>query len=134
MSNVFSFSGTVGRDAEVKYTSTGLAVMTVTVANHVGYGDKKKTLWVRVSLFGKRAEGSLSEYLKKGQQVFVSGELSLNEYKNKEGLTVASLELAANIIDLVGTSGKHDVKPAEPKQQVTSGSDNFDFDDLDIPF
>jgi single-strand DNA-binding protein len=80
MSNVFSFTGTVGRDAEVRYTPSGLAVLSVTVANNIGFGDKQQTLWIRVALFGKRAEGGLQNYLKKGQQVFVSGELTQNEY------------------------------------------------------
>ena len=59
MSNVFSFIGTVGRDAEVRYLPSGQAVLNVTVANNVGFGDKQQTLWVRVALWGKRAEGSL---------------------------------------------------------------------------
>jgi single-strand DNA-binding protein len=76
MSNVFSFTGTIGRDAEVRYAPSGMAILNITVANNIGFGDKQQTLWIRVALFGKRAEGSLKDYLKKGQQVFVSGELS----------------------------------------------------------
>lgn len=102
MSNVFSFTGTIGRDAEVKYTTSGMPILNVTVANNVGFGDKQQTLWIRVALFGKRAEGQLPNYLKKGQQVFVSGELTKNEYKANDGTTKTSLELIANIIDLVG--------------------------------
>ena len=64
MSNVFSFTGTVGRDAEVRYAPSGVAVLNVTVANNIGFGDKQQTLWIRVVLFGKRAEGQLQNYLK----------------------------------------------------------------------
>lgn len=145
MSNVFSFAGTVGRDAEVRYTPAGLAVLSVTVANNVGFGDKQQTLWVRVALFGKRAEGSLQNYLKKGQQVFVSGELTQNEYKANDGTTKTSLELNANIIDLIGK--RNDSGQAQQSYQPSSGGqarssaqqsvshDNFDmpYDD-DIPF
>jgi len=42
MSNVFSFTGTVGRDAEVRFTPAGMAVLNVTVANNVGFGDNNK--------------------------------------------------------------------------------------------
>ena len=144
MSNVFSFTGTIGRDAEVRYAPSGLAVLTVTVANNVGFGDKEKTLWIRVTLFGKRAEGQLQNYLKKGQQVFVSGELTQNEYQAKDGTTKTSLELNANIIDLIGKKNE----ASQPQQNYqASGSreqqpvrqepnhDNFDapYDD-DIPF
>jgi single-strand DNA-binding protein len=122
MSNVFSFTGTVGRDAEIRYTPSGLAVLSVTVANNIGFGDKRQTLWIRVALFGKRAEGGLQNYLKKGQQVFVSGELTQNEYKANDGSMKTSLELNANVVDLVG-------KKATAEQ--SAGNDYFDDD---IPF
>lgn len=102
MSNVFSFVGACGNDAEVRYLPSGLAVLNVNVANNVGYGDKRQTLWVRIALFGKPAEGSLKDYLKKGQQVFVSGELRLNEYRANDGTMKTSLEMTANAIELVG--------------------------------
>jgi len=101
MSNVFSFTGTIGRDAEVRSTPNGQSVLNVTVANNTGFGDRQKTLWIRVALWGKRAEGSFPSYLKKGQQVFVSGELSQNEYQ-QDGTTRTSLELNASVLDLVG--------------------------------
>jgi len=140
MSNVMSFIGTVGRDAEVRYTPAGLAILNVTVANNVGFGDKQQTLWIQVTLFGKRAEGALQNYLKKGQQVFVSGELNQREYKANDGSTKTSLEINANIIDLVGKrgdSGDYSAKPDQvrPTAQQGVGHDNFDtpYDD-DVPF
>lgn len=102
MSNVFSFTGACGSDAEVRYIPSGQAVLSVNVANNVGFGDKQKTMWIRVTLWGRRAEGNLKDYLKKGQQVFVSGELTMNEYTANDGTKRTSLELNANIIDLVG--------------------------------
>lgn len=141
MSNVFSFTGTVGRDAEVRYTPSGLAVLSVTVANNIGFGEKQQTLWIRVALFGKRAEGGLKDYLKKGQQVFVSGELTQSEYKANDGSMKTSLELNANIIDLVGkrneaSQGQQTYHASGAQASPTQGShDNFDtpYDD-DIPF
>jgi single-strand DNA-binding protein len=142
MSNVFSFTGTVGRDAEVRYTPSGLAVLSVTVANNVGFKDKEQTLWIRVALFGKRAEGGLQNYLKKGQQVFVSGELTQNEYKANDGSMKTSLELNANIIDLLGkrneaSQGQQAYQASEKQPSAPQGGshDNFDapYDD-DIPF
>lgn len=142
MSNVFSFHGTVGRDAEVRYLPSGQAVLNVTVANHVGLGDKQQTLWISCALWGKRAEGQLQNYLKKGQQVFVSGELSQREYRAQDGSTKTSLELNANIIDLVGKRNESS-QPSQqsyqtqgqPSAQQAPSHDNFDapYDD-DIPF
>ena len=144
MSNVFSFTGTVGRDAEVRYTPAGLAVLNVTVANNIGFGDKQQTVWIRVALFGKRAEGALQNYLKKGQQVFVSGELSQSEYRANDGTTKTTLELNANIIDLVGKRNETGASASSypqatssrpPLPQANSGLDNFDepYDD-EVPF
>ncbi len=93
MSNVFSFTGTIGKDAEVRYLPSGQAMLSVNVANHIGFGDKQKTIWLRVSLFGKRAEGELKNYLRKGQQVFVSGELTMSEYTANDGTRKTQLEL-----------------------------------------
>lgn len=143
MSNVFSFTGACGRDAEVRYSAAGLAILSVTVANNVGFGDKQQTLWIRVTLFGKRAESSLKDYLLKGQQVFVSGELTLNEYKANDGTMKTSLELNANIIDLIGKRNDNAQGATAPAtnrarpatQPAAASADNFDapYDD-DIPF
>lgn len=144
MSNVFSFTGTVGRDAEVRYTPSGLAVLSFTVANNIGFGEKQQTLWIQVTLFGKRAEGQLQNYLKKGQQVFVSGELTQREYQAKDGTTKTSLDLNANIIDLIGkkteaNQPQQNYPGSGVREQATAyqgpAHDNFDvpYDD-DIPF
>ncbi|MDD1616940.1 MAG: single-strand DNA-binding protein [Methylococcaceae bacterium NSP1-2] len=150
MSNVMSFIGTCGRDAEVRYLPSGAAVLSVSVANNVGFGDKQQTLWVRVTLWGKRAEGNLKTFLVKGQQVFVSGELTMSEYKANDGTMRTSLELNANIIDLVGKksdsssqaqpsyapSSTTSTPSSAPAQQPSGGHDNFNdapYDD-DIPF
>jgi single-strand DNA-binding protein len=164
MSNVFSFTGTVGADAEVRYLPSGQAVLNVRVANNIGFGEKQQTLWIRVALWGKRAEGNLKTFLVKGQQVFVSGELTTSEYKANDGTVRTSLELNANIIDLVGKrneggqpqqnyppaqqnyqpspqanyqsapSGAPSYAPA-PAQQPSGSHDNFDAPyDDDIPF
>lgn len=112
MSNVFSGLCTVGSDAEIRRLPSGQAVLNVNCANHVGFGDKRQTVWLRVVLWGRRAEGTLQEFLKKGQQVFISGELSVNEYTANDGTKRTQLEVNATIIDLVGkresTGGGYD--------------------------
>lgn len=116
MSNVFSFTGIVARDAEVRTIPSGQTVLNVSVANNVGFGSREQTLWIQVTLWGKRAEGQLQNYLKKGQHVFVSGELSQREYQANDGITKTSLDLNANIIDLVGK--RNDQSVAQPQQNV----------------
>jgi single-strand DNA-binding protein len=147
MSNVFSFAGICGADAEVRYLPSGTAVLNVNVANNVGYGEKRQTQWIRVALFGKPAEGTLKDYLKKGTHVFVSGELTAREYRANDGSMKTSLDLNANIIDLVGgkrtdadpyaqtTSYPPASNKAAPAPAATNSNNNFDapYDD-DIPF
>lgn len=143
MSNVISFTGTIGRDAEVRVTAGGMSVLNVAVANNVGFGDKQKTNWFRVALFGKRAEGQLSTYLVKGQQVFVSGELTQSEYE-KDGQTKITLEINANIIDLVGKrsddgnqsapSARQQPPPVQQRPTTQPAKPPYDDFDDSIPF
>jgi single-strand DNA-binding protein len=139
MSNIFSAVCTVTRDAEVRFTPAGMAVLNVNVANNQGFNDKQKTMFIRVAVFGKKAESKLVDYLKKGQQVFVSGEISTNEYKSNDGTMKTSLELTANVLDLVGKKSEGGAPAASPAQNRGSAPqpparDNFDNYDDDIPF
>ena len=100
--NNFSFTGRLTRDGEFRVTPSGLSILKFSVANNTGFGDKQKTNFVNCSLFGKRAEGRLKDFLKKGQEVAVSGELNLNEFTKKDGTKSASLECNVNSVDLIG--------------------------------
>lgn len=97
-----------------------MAICNFSLAVTSGYGDRKSTLWLRCSVFGKRAEGSLPEYLVKGAQVAVSGELSLNEWE-KDGVKHSTLELNVNTLDLIGgnrgnNSGGQDERPVDDSE------------------
>jgi len=83
------------------------------VAVKAGYGDKEETLWLDCALWGKRAEGRLTEYLKKGQQVAVTGELGTREHEGKTYLT-----LRLSDVTLIGGKGQ-----TNSSQQSTSGGD-----------
>lgn len=130
MSNSFNAILTLGRDAELKYTPSNMAILSFTGANNVGYGEKKQTIWIRCSIFGKRAEGSLKDYLVKGAKVFVTGELSVREYTGKDGINKTSIELNLREIELVGG---HNVKDSQTIAGSAAHSTQDDFDD-DIPF
>ena len=85
-------------------------------------------------LFGKRAEGQLQNYLKKGQQVFVSGELSQSEYTGNDGTTRTSLELTANVIDLIGKRNESSQGGATIREQQRSSSQPSNVDTYDAPY
>jgi single-strand DNA-binding protein len=131
--NVFTATGNLGRDVETRQTANGTTVATFPIAVSSGYGDNKKTTWVRCALFGKRAEGGLIQYLAKGTQVAVTGEISLNEFTDKEGQQRSSLELRVNELDLIG--GKPSQSNSAPQPAAANaGPDYGSPDDSDIPF
>lgn len=99
--NVFTFSGRLGRDATLRNTRGGDPVLSFPVANEVGFGERKTTQWIECSLWGKRGE-RLHDYLTKGAQVVVSGELTLREFERTGGTPGASLSVRVTEVTLVG--------------------------------
>ena len=129
--NVLSVTGNLGKDAEVREAG-GTTVCNFNVAAKAGYGEREQTLWVRCALWGKRAESGLVQYLTKGQQVAVSGELSTREYEGK-----TYLECRVNDVTLCGGKQASQAQPAaqpqaqQPKTPPQSSVDDFEDD---IPF
>lgn len=140
--NSWSFTGNLGRDAEVRYTPNGDSVVSFSVGVKSGFGEKASTVWARCSMFGKRAE-SVAPFLTKGQLVGVSGELSVREWQDKEGQTRSSVEVRVNDLTLLGKrdeqsrgsgQGYEPSRPQPPRNQPrTSPQPVSDFDD-DPPF
>lgn len=122
----------IGRDVELKYTSSNMAVCNVALAFSVGYGDRKTTTWVEASLWGKQAE-ALAPYLLKGTAIVAYlKDIKLEEYKKRDGTTGA--KLVGVLTDLEFAGGKSDAEraPRPPKPQPETESFE-DFED-DIPF
>ena len=101
--NVWNFTGNIGKDCEVGATQGGTTVCKFTVAVKSGYGDNQKTTWANCRLWGKRAEGKIPEYLKKGQKVAISGECELAEWQGQDGSQNKALMVNVNDLDLCGT-------------------------------
>ena len=132
MSNSFNFVGYCTGDAKVRTIPNGSQVLEVSVANNVGYGEKQNTNWCKVSYWTKNAD-KLVDFFVKGQPVFVSGEMTSNEYTAQDGTKRFNLSVKANILDLVGkksTDGDSNVKVHNPPQT----SSNYDYDENDVPF
>lgn len=110
--NSFTFTGYVARDAEQRFMANGDSIVSFTVPVDSGFGEKKKTAWVRCNMFGKRGD-SVFPYLKKGAQVGVIGELSMNDWTNKDGITKTSPEVRVNELQLLGKPTGADQAPPE---------------------
>ena len=83
MNKVF-INGNLTKDIEVKVLPNGNYVGKFTIANTVGYGDKKKTYFIPCTLFGKRVE-SLEKILVTGAGVLVEGQLDYTSVKDEQG-------------------------------------------------
>ena len=133
----------IGRDAELKYTSGGMAVCNVALAFNVRCGERKTTTWVEAAIWGKQAEG-LANHLLKGTAIVVHlKDLKIEEYDKRDGGRGA--KLTATMVDLEFAGSKQDSgsgqapAPQQPPRQAPTPrqsppAQNFeDFDDS-IPF
>lgn len=102
--------GNVGRDPEFKFTSSGVAVCSFSVAVTERWTDratnerKEKTNWYRVSAWRGLAE-TCNQYVRKGMQIMVVGSVEARGYTNNAGEAAASLELTARDIQFLGSRG-----------------------------
>ena len=112
MANTLTFSGNLAADAERRYLPDGKPVLSFAVAMKSGYGKNEQNEWVRVSVFGKQAESSLIDYLKKGVKVTVSGECSINRYKANDGTEKSQMQIKQmHWVDLVGSKQETTTPP-----------------------
>lgn len=135
--------GNLGRDPEVRYAQSGMAIckLSVAVTERVKDGDawKDQTEWFRVTVFGKSAENA-GQYLAKGRQVYVEGRLKTEKYKDKDGVEKTSTEVIANQVNFLGGGNGEGGAPrstgggaTEPK--AANGAPASDgFIDDDLPF
>jgi single-strand DNA-binding protein len=97
--------GNLGRDAETKFTPSGVARTTFSIATTRRIRDaqtnewKDETDWHNVVLW--RSE-NLSNFLTKGKQVFVEGRLQTRNYEDKDGRKVYVTEVVAEEVILLG--------------------------------
>ena len=129
--NKLIISGRLTRDAEVRFIPSGTPVMSFSVANNTGFGEKQKTHFFDCSMFGKRAEGKLKDYMLKGQQVVVEGEISLNQYQKKDGTGGASLNVFVNNVELMVSNQRGG---GQPSADHTPSADPTPSEDDDLPF
>jgi single-strand DNA-binding protein len=101
--------GNVGRDPEMRYTPSGQAVTSFSVATNRQYSNNngetvKETVWFRVSAWGKQAE-TCNQYLKKGSKVLVEGRMTADPatggpriWNAQDGSPRASFEVSAQTV------------------------------------
>ncbi|QOL15855.1 single-stranded DNA-binding protein SSB1 [Dickeya dianthicola] len=94
--------GNLGQDPEVRYMPNGGAVANLTLATSDSWRDKQtgeqkeRTEWHRVALYGKLAEIA-GEYLRKGSQVYIEGQLRTRKWQDQGGQDRYTTEVVVDI-------------------------------------
>lgn len=114
--------GHLGKDPEQRTSKDGKNFSKFTVATSTGYGDKKKTTWYNVTVFGKQSD-VCQQYLRKGSLILVDGNLDIDEYDGKDGKRHVSVNLMANSITLMPKSVQPNEQP-QPQQQQQQYDDS----------
>lgn len=135
--------GNLGADPEVRHFPSGDSVVTIRLATSRRWNNKQgqkqeETEWHRVVFFGKLAD-IVSQYLKKGSQVYIEGRIRTQKWHDKEGHERYSTEIVAESMQMLGGRGNNQSgQQSEPtgnagSTATNSASDPDDFDDQ-IPF
>lgn len=113
--NTITVIGRLTRDAELSYTSGGMAIVKMSIANNYSkkHGDQWSTEvnYFDITIFGKRAE-SLNQYLTKGTQISVTGYLRQDRWEQEDGSKRSKVYILANDIQLLGSKHDQPEKPA----------------------
>ncbi|MEJ5203380.1 MAG: single-stranded DNA-binding protein [Anaerolineales bacterium] len=130
--------GNVGRDPEMRYTPTGQAVTSFSVATNRQYTGSdgqpvKETIWFRVSTWGKLAE-TCNQYLKKGRTVLIEGRLMPDPstggpriWKRQDGSAAASFEVTASTVRFLGRGEGEPGVPAADVEETMVGDEEIPF-------
>lgn len=127
MLNKVQLIGRLGKDPEIRYTTSGDAVANVSLATTKSWKDKEgekqeKTEWHNLVFYRGLAE-VVSEYLKKGALIYVEGELTTEKYdKNGEDRYVTKIVVSE--MKMLGGNNKADEghSEAQPAAKPAKGS------------
>jgi single-strand DNA-binding protein len=135
--------GNVGRDPEMRYTPSGQAVTSFSVATNRQYTNNnaetvKETIWFRVSAWGKTGE-TCNQYLKKGSKVLVEGRLTADPatggpriWQAQDGSSRASFEVSAQTVRFLSSRSESEGGGMGSTAPVDEGSAPAETED--IPF
>jgi single-strand DNA-binding protein len=104
--------GNVGTDPEMRYTPSGTAVTSFTLATNRVYttsaGERREeTEWFRISAWGKLAE-QCNNYVTKGMKIYAEGRLKSDTWTGNDGQTRVSLEISADKVLFLDRAGQQD--------------------------
>lgn len=125
--------GNLGKDPEVKYLESGVAVANITLATTENYKNKEgekvsQTVWHDIVLWRGLAEIA-EKYLKKGSSVYIEGKIRNRKWEDKEGITRYKNEILADNMTMLGSRPPTE-KSNENESQNQENPNGLD----DLPF
>ena len=131
--------GRLGADPDVRYTPSGQAVATLSIATNEVWKDQdgnnqERTDWHRVVLWRRQAEVA-GEYLKKGHRVYIEGQLRTRSWDDKDGVKRWTTEVIAQNMQLLESrqsagAGAPMEPPPLPDEDIPDSGASED----DLPF
>lgn len=122
--------GNLGKDPELRYMPDGSPVANFSLATSSSWKDKasgekrEETEWHRCVVYGKLAE-IVSEYGKKGREVYASGRLKTRKWQDQSGADKYATEIVVDEFQLLGSNGQANQQPqgnASQGQRAQSGA------------
>ena len=123
--------GRLVRDPELRYTASGKAVSSFTLAVNRRFGSRqgeKEADFIDIVTWEKTAE-ACANYLKKGSQIALEGRLQIRSYDDSQGIRRKAAEVVANNVEFLG--GR---PPERDEADVPSGGGEQSVGEDDIPF
>ena len=107
--NKITIIGNLGRDPEMRYSTSGNAMTSFSVASSRRYTSggeqREETEWFNCTAFGRLAD-VCNQYLARGQQVYVEGRLSTRQYDRRDGTPGFSLDVFVTDVQFLGRRGE----------------------------
>ncbi|UCG72653.1 MAG: single-stranded DNA-binding protein [Chromatiales bacterium] len=135
--------GNLGADPETRYAPSGTAIANVRLATTDSRRDKEtgeqidRTEWHNVVFFSRLAE-IVSEYLRKGSQVYVEGRLQTRKWQDRDGNDRYTTEIVADNMQMLGgRGGGASAQPTErggSSRPAAQPQPATEFEDDEIPF
>ena len=102
--------GNLGKDPELRYAPSGMAIANFNIATTETWKDKSgakqdKTEWHKIVAFNKLAE-ICGEYLNKGKQVYIEGRIQTRQWEDKDGNKRYTTEVVAQTMQMLGPAGE----------------------------
>lgn len=144
--NNLSMIGNLGKDPELRYTGSGMAVVNITLAVQRAFKNKQtneyETDWFNCTAFSKTAE-IISNNFQKGSKIAISGSLQNNNYTKDDGTKVYRDVIVINNITFIESKGNqpnnNSTKPKSNPKKIDddpfeSNPDTIDISDDSLPF